>query len=65
MTEVDPDDPAFADPTKPIGPVYTREEADRLVAERRWAMKPDGKHHRRVVASPSRAASSSCGPSSG
>ncbi|HET6774518.1 MAG TPA: carbamate kinase [Acidimicrobiales bacterium] len=52
MTEVDPDDPAFADPTKPIGPVYTREEADRLVAERGWAMKPDGKHHRRVVASP-------------
>ena len=52
MTEVDPDDPAFADPTKPIGPVYTREEAARLVAEQGWVMRPDGQHHRRVVASP-------------
>ncbi|MGQ5491100.1 carbamate kinase, partial [Thauera sp. ZXT1-4] len=28
MTEVDPDDPAFADPTKFVGPVYTKEQAD-------------------------------------
>jgi carbamate kinase len=52
MTEVDPDDPAFGCPTKPIGPVYSREEADRLAAEQGWAMKPDGPHFRRVVASP-------------
>lgn len=52
MTEVDPDDPAFDDPTKPIGPLYSREEADRLAADRGWAMKPDGDHVRRVVPSP-------------
>ena len=52
MTEVDPADPAFADPTKPIGPRYEREEADRLAAERGWTMKPDGALFRRVVPSP-------------
>lgn len=52
MVEVDPDDPAFADPTKPIGPVYTAEEAARLAREKGWEMKPDGAHHRRVVPSP-------------
>jgi carbamate kinase len=52
MTEVDPEDPAFGNPTKPIGPIYTREEADRLAAEQGWVMKPDGPHYRRVVASP-------------
>jgi carbamate kinase len=50
--EVDPDDPAFGNPTKPIGPVYTRDEADRLAAEKGWAMKPDGDSFRRVVPSP-------------
>jgi carbamate kinase len=49
---VDRDDPAFTLPTKPIGPVYDRETADRLAAERGWAVAPDGPHHRRVVASP-------------
>ena len=49
---VDPDDPAFAHPTKPIGPVYDRETAERLAAERGWAIAPDGAHCRRVVASP-------------
>ena len=49
---VDRDDPAFALPTKPIGPVYDRETADRLAAERGWAVAPDGPYHRRVVASP-------------
>jgi carbamate kinase len=52
MIEVDPDDPAFADPSKPIGPIYDRSEAEKLAAERGWAFKPDGNHMRRVVPSP-------------
>ena len=52
MVEVDPDDPAFADPTKFIGPVYARDEAERLAAEKGWSIKPDGTVWRRVVASP-------------
>jgi carbamate kinase len=52
MIEVDPDDPAFADPGKPIGPLYTKPEADKLAAERGWAFKPDGDSMRRVVPSP-------------
>lgn len=52
MVEVDPLDPAFADPTKFIGPVYDKAEADRLAAEKGWAIKPDGDKWRRVVASP-------------
>jgi carbamate kinase len=52
MVEVDPDDPAFADPTKFIGPVYAKEEAEQLAAEKGWAIKPDGDKWRRVVASP-------------
>jgi carbamate kinase len=50
--EVDPDDPAFDDPTKPIGPIYTAEQADELSAEKGWAFKPDGDSMRRVVPSP-------------
>jgi carbamate kinase len=50
--EVDPDDPAFGDPTKPIGPIYTAEQADALAAEKGWAFKPDGESMRRVVPSP-------------
>ena len=50
--EVRLDDPAFATPTKPIGPVYKREEADRVAAEKHWVMAPDGPGFRRVVASP-------------
>ena len=50
--EVDPNDPAFANPTKPIGPVYTRDEARRVAAEKHWVMAPDGDSFRRVVASP-------------
>jgi carbamate kinase len=53
MTEVDPADPAFADPTKFVGPVYSTGDASRLAATHGWAMKPDGDGHRRVVASPS------------
>src|SRR3954454_7439900 len=52
MVEVDPDDPAFGDPTKFIGPVYDRETAERLAAEKGWAIKQDGDKWRRVVASP-------------
>ena len=52
MVEVDPADPAFRDPTKFIGPVYAKAEADRLAAERGWTFKLDGEHWRRVVASP-------------
>lgn len=52
MVEVDPDDPAFQHPSKPIGPVYTQAEAEQLAAERGWTMAPDGEKFRRVVASP-------------
>jgi carbamate kinase len=52
MVEVDPDDPAFQNPTKPIGPFYTEEDARRLAAEEGWVMAPDGDGFRRVVASP-------------
>src|SRR5215472_4369063 len=52
MIEVDPDDPAFSDPSKPIGPLSTRAEADKLAAERGWTFKPDGDSMRRVVPSP-------------
>jgi carbamate kinase len=52
MVEVDRDDPAFGRPTKPIGPIYDRETAERLVAEKGWAIAPDGDAFRRVVASP-------------
>jgi carbamate kinase len=50
--EVDPADPAFQHPTKPIGPVYSREEAERLSAEKGWSIAPDGPSWRRVVPSP-------------
>ncbi len=52
MVEVDPNDPAFRNPTKFVGPVYDKEEADRLAKERGWVVKPDGDKWRRVVASP-------------
>jgi len=52
MIEVDPDDPAFTDPSKPIGPQYDKAEADKLAAERGWTFKPDGNQMRRVVPSP-------------
>ena len=52
MVEVDPQDPAFDNPTKFVGPQYTREEADRLAADKGWIFKMDGDKPRRVVASP-------------
>ena len=53
QVEVDPADPAFANPTKPIGAFMTREEADRMIAERGYNVVEDaGRGYRRVVASP-------------
>ncbi len=52
LVEVDPDDPAFKDPTKPIGPIYTEADSEKLAAEKGWAFKPDGDSFRRVVPSP-------------
>jgi len=52
MIEVDPEDPAFSNPTKFIGPVYERAEAESLAAAKGWAIKQDGEKWRRVVASP-------------
>jgi carbamate kinase len=52
MVEVDPDDPAFANPTKFVGPVYEQKDADRLKAEKGWVFKQDGAKWRRVVPSP-------------
>ena len=55
LTRVPADDPAFAEPTKPIGPYYSEDEARRLQDERGWDMAPapgsDGRW-RRVVPSP-------------
>ena len=52
MVEVDPEDPAFNNPTKPIGPVYSEQEAKTLAEQKGWSVAPDGEHWRRVVASP-------------
>ncbi|MEK1941225.1 MAG: carbamate kinase, partial [Pseudomonas sp.] len=52
QVEVDANDPAFQNPTKPIGPVYSKEDAERLAAEKGWSIAPDGDKFRRVVASP-------------
>lgn len=52
MIEVDPADPAFSNPTKFVGPVYDKERADALAAEKDWIFKADGEHWRRVVPSP-------------
>ena len=50
--QVDPKDPAFQKPSKPVGPVYSKEEADKIAAEKGWTMAPDNDKYRRVVASP-------------
>lgn len=50
---VDPDDPAFDTPTKPVGPFFTEEQARELAGGRGWVVARDGdRGHRRVVASP-------------
>jgi len=50
--EVDPNDPAFQKPTKPIGPFYERPDAQKLKRERGWSFVQDGEQYRRVVPSP-------------
>jgi carbamate kinase len=52
MVEVDADDPGFANPTKFVGPVYDKPQADALAAEKGWIFKADGGKWRRVVPSP-------------
>ncbi len=52
MVEVDPKDPAFQNPSKPIGPVYTEAEAQQLAELRGWTVAEDGRQWRRVVPSP-------------
>ena len=52
LIEVDPRDPAFEDATKPIGPIYDKDESERLGKAKGWAFKPDGDSFRRVVPSP-------------
>ncbi len=50
---VDKNDKAFENPTKPVGPFYTKEQAERLAREKGWIMKEDaGRGYRRVVPSP-------------
>lgn len=51
--EVSKDDPDFKDPSKPIGPFYSKEESDKLVTEKGWSMVEDSNRgYRRVVPSP-------------
>lgn len=50
--EVDPDDPAFNNPTKPIGPLFEPEEARKIAGNLGWSLAPDGDKLRRVVPSP-------------
>jgi carbamate kinase len=50
--EVESKDPAFHNPSKPIGPVYSKDEAQRLMQQLGWRIAPDGKYFRRVVPSP-------------
>lgn len=50
--EIDPRDKAFLKPTKPVGPIYTGDEADRLAKAYGWTFGLDGAKFRRLVASP-------------
>jgi carbamate kinase len=52
MVEVDGNDPGFGNPTKFVGPVYDKQDADRIKAEKGWVFKQDGAKWRRVVPSP-------------
>ena len=52
MVEIDPEDPAFSNPTKPIGPVYSEKEAKQLAENKGWDIRRDGEYWRRVVPSP-------------
>jgi len=53
QVEVDPNDSELENPSKPIGPFYSEEEANQYRAERGWHMKEDsGRGYRRLVPSP-------------
>ncbi len=52
QVEVAAGDPAFANPTKPIGPVYGKAEASALAARSSWRLIQDGPGFRRAVPSP-------------
>src|SRR5215467_6689573 len=52
MVEVSANDPGFRNPTKFVGPVYEKTDAERLAAEKGWIFKQDGEKWRRVVPSP-------------
>jgi carbamate kinase len=52
MVEVDAEDPGFRNPTKFVGPVYEKSEAERIATEKGWIFKADGAKWRRVVPSP-------------
>lgn len=52
QTIVDEKDTAFQSPTKFVGPVYSKEQAEALIKEKQWAMEADGQYYRRVVPSP-------------
>ena len=53
QVEVDPNDPAFDDPSKPIGPFFDKDEMERVSRELGWLMKEDaGRGWRHVVPSP-------------
>jgi carbamate kinase len=52
MVEVDPHDPAFQNPTKFVGPIYSEAEAQKMAEEKGWTFKQDGPNWRRVVSSP-------------
>jgi carbamate kinase len=52
MIVVDAQDPAFSNPTKFVGPVYPKDAADKLAAEKGWTFRQDGSAWRRVVPSP-------------
>jgi carbamate kinase len=52
LVEVSPNDPAFADPTKPIGPIYPEQESRALAGRTGWRFVPDGAGFRRAIASP-------------
>ncbi|MGB5793576.1 carbamate kinase [Poseidonibacter sp.] len=50
--EVDSKDPAFDNPSKPVGPIYSKEEAESLASKCGWTVAADGENYRRVVPSP-------------
>lgn len=52
QVEVDPADPAFTAPTKPVGPTYSKVDIERIATSNGWSYAPDGDRYRRVVASP-------------